>query len=139
MAIQDLNYTYDPVHNVVQMTDLAQQTVYFAGNVTSGTQLFEYDAVYRLVHASGREQPGQVGYALGPDGYPEPGLSAIPHRNDLQALLAYTEDYVYDAVGNLLSTVHKAGGSGFTRTQTYAPGSNRIATVSMPGDPANGP
>ena len=137
--LQDLNYTCDPVLNVVQVTDLAQQTVYFAGNVTSGTQQFAYDAVYRLTQATGREQPGQVGYALGPNGYPEALVSTIPHRNDLHALLAYTETYAYDGVGNLLSTVHKAGGNGWTRIQTYVAGSNRIATVSMPGDPANGP
>jgi RHS repeat-associated protein len=137
--LQDLNYTYDPVRNVMQVTDLAQQTVYFAGNVTSGTQLFVYDAVYRLTQATGREQPGQVGYALGSNGYPEALLSTIPHRNDLQALLAYTENYVYDAVGNLLSTLHASGSAGWTRTQTYVAGSNRIATMSMPGDPASGP
>jgi RHS repeat-associated protein len=137
--LQDLNYTYDAVRNVVQVTDLAQQTVYFAGNVTSGTQQFAYDAVYRLTRATGREHPGQVGYALGPDGYPEAPLSTIPHRNDLQALLAYTETYLYDAVGNLLSTVHVAAGAGWTRSQTYASGSNRIATTSMPGDAAGGP
>ena len=137
--LQDLNYTYDPVHNVVQVTDLTQETIYFAGQVTDGSQQFVYDAIYRLTQATGREQPGQVGYALGPDGYPESPFSTIPHRNDLQALLAYTENYVYDAVGNLVQTVHKAAGAGWTRTQTYVPGCNRIKFVSMPGDPANGP
>lgn len=137
--LQDLNYTYDPVQNVVQVTDLAQQTVYFAGNVTSGTQQFQYDAVYRLIKATGREQPGQIGYLPGPNGYPEAPLSTIPHRNDLQALLAYAENYVYDAVGNLLSTAHQAGSAGWTRMQTYAAGSNRIVAMRMPGDPANGP
>src|SRR5262249_10971275 len=105
-GLQDLNYVYDPAHNIVQITDLAQQTVYFSGNVTSGTQLFEYDPTYRLTHAEGREQPGQVGYALGPDGYPEAPFTTIPHRNDLQALLPYSEDYTYDVVGNILATVH---------------------------------
>src|SRR5262249_48592928 len=70
-VLQDLNYTYDPVHNVVQIIDQAQQTVYFAGSVTSGTQLFEYDAIYRVTNATGREQPGQVGYSIGPNGYPD--------------------------------------------------------------------
>jgi RHS repeat-associated protein len=127
------------VQNIVEVDDTAQQTVYFAGNVTSGSQQFEYDAVYRLIHATGREQPGQVGYATGPDGYPEAPFSSIPHQNDLQALLAYTEDYSYDAVGNLLSTLHKAAGAGWTRTQTYVPGTNRIDTVSVPGDAPTGP
>ena len=136
---QDLNYVYDPVHNIVQVTDNTQETVYFAGNVTSGTQLFAYDPTYRLTHAEGREQPGQVGYALGPNGYPEAPLSTIPHPNDLQALLAYTEDYSYDPVGNIQETVHKAAGAGWTRRQTYVAGTSRLDRVSMPGDPAAGP
>jgi RHS repeat-associated protein len=141
-VLQDLSYTYDPVHNVVQVTDQAQQTVYFAGSVTSGTQLFEYDAVYRLISAAGREQPGQVGYAAGPRGYPDPPINPLPHPNDLQALVAYTETYSYDAVSNLLATVHLAGGTsgtGWTRTQTYVAGSNRLDRASLPGDPAGGP
>ena len=138
-SLQNLNYVYDPVHNVVQVTDLAQQTVYFIGNVTSGTQLFEYDATYRITKATGREQPGQVGYALGPNGYPDAPIGNIPGRNDLQALLAYVENYAYDVGGNLQSTVHQAGGAGWTRTQTYVAGSNRLDRVSMPGDPAGGP
>jgi RHS repeat-associated protein len=138
-SLQDLNHTYDPVHNVMQVTDLAQQTVYFAGNVTSGTQLFEYDATYRITKATGREQPGQVGYALGPNGYPDAPIGSIPGRNDLQALLAYVESYAYDAGGNLQSTVHQASGAGWTRTQTYVAGSNQLDRVSMPGDLAGGP
>jgi RHS repeat-associated protein len=138
-ALQDLNYTYDPALNIVQISDLAQQTLFFAGSVTTGTQLFEYDAIYRLVTATGREQPGQVGYAIGPNGYPDAPISNIPHRNDLEALLAYTESYTYDAVGNRLTTVHRAAGAGWTRTQTYTTGTNRLDRVSMPGDPANGP
>ena len=141
-VLQDLIYTYDPVHNVVQVTDQAQQTVFFAGSVTSGTQLFEYDALYWIISAAGREQPGQVGYAAGPRGYPDPAINPLPHPNDLQALVAYTETYSYDAVGNLLATVHLAGGTsgtGWTRTQTYVAGSNRLDRASLPGDPAGGP
>src|SRR5262249_42943486 len=133
VSLQDLNYTYDPVNNVMQVTDLAQQTVYFAGSVTSGTQLFEYDPIYRITKASGREQPGQVGYSIGPNGYPDAPIASIPGRNDLQALLAYIESYSYDSVGNILSTVHQASGAGWTRTQTYVAGTNRLDRTSMPG------
>jgi RHS repeat-associated protein len=138
-ALQDLTYAYDPAHNIVQITDAAQQTVYFSGGVVSGTQLFAYDATYRLTSATGREQPGQVAYAVGPDGYPEAGLSALPHPNDLQALLNYTQTYSYDMVGNLTATAHKTSATSWTRTQTYAAGSHRLATVSLPGDPPGGP
>ncbi|MEM5404427.1 SpvB/TcaC N-terminal domain-containing protein [Paraburkholderia unamae] len=138
-TLQDLNYTYDPVNNVVQIADQAQQTVYFKGGVVNGTQQFEYDAIYRIAKASGREQPGQVGYALGPYGYPDAQIGAIPGPNDLQALVNYAETYTYDSGGNLLSVSHAAGGAGWTRTQIYIAGSNRLDRVSMPGDPAGGP
>jgi RHS repeat-associated protein len=138
-VLQDLNYTYDPVHNVMQITDQAQQTVYFAGSVTTGTQLFEYDAIYHIIRATGREQPGQVGYSIGPNGYPDAPFVTIPGRNDLQALLAYSETYTYDPVGNILTTVHQAGSARWTRTQTYVGGTNRLDRASMPGDPAGGP
>jgi len=138
-ALQDLNYTYDPVNNAVQIADQAQQTVYFKGNIVTGTQQFEYDAIYRIAKATGREQPGQVGYALGPNGYPEALIGSIPGPNDLQALISYAETYTYDPGGNLQSVVHAAGGAGWTRTQTYVSGTNRLDRVSMPGDPAAGP
>jgi RHS repeat-associated protein len=79
-----------------------------------------------------------VGFVLGPNGYPEAPLASI-HPNNLQAMLAYTESYQYDPVGNLLQTLHQAAGAGWTRTQTYLPGTNRLNTVSVPGDPASGP
>lgn len=47
-TLQDLDYTYDPLGNVVQITDAAQQTVFFNNAVVSPTALYEYDALYRL-------------------------------------------------------------------------------------------
>jgi RHS repeat-associated protein len=137
--LQDLNYTYDPVHNIAQITDQTLETIYFSGTVTSGTQLFEYDPIYRLTHAEGREQPGQVGYVLGPNGFPEAPFTTIPHPNDLKAMLPYSEDYSYDVVGNILATVHKAAGAGWTRSQTYAAGTNQLNSSSQPGDLPGGP
>ncbi|HEY1814525.1 MAG TPA: SpvB/TcaC N-terminal domain-containing protein [Kofleriaceae bacterium] len=138
-SLQSLAYTHDPVGNIVEIDDAAQETVYFNGTVTSGTQQFAYDAIYQLISASGREQPGQVGYALGANGYPEAPLSALPHPNDTQALVPYSEAYTYDAAGNLLATAHTAPSANWTRTQTIAAGTNRLATMSLPGDPSNGP
>jgi RHS repeat-associated protein len=139
VKLQDLNYVYDPAHNIVQITDQTQQAVYFSGSVTTGTQLYEYDPLYRITKASGREQAGQTGFALGANGYPEAALYTIPHRNDLAALLAYQETYAYDNAGNIQSIIHQAGGSGWTRRQTYVAGCNRLDRLSMPGDPSAGP
>ncbi|MCH9686725.1 MAG: RHS repeat protein [Deltaproteobacteria bacterium] len=54
-AVQDLRYVYDPVGNIVEVDDLAQQTVFFANAQISARQRFEYDATYQLAVAEGRE------------------------------------------------------------------------------------
>jgi RHS repeat-associated protein len=140
--LQDLRFVLDPAHNVVQVDDAAQQTLYFSGGSTDGTQRFEYDPLHRLTRAEGREHPGQVGWVAGPRGYPEAPISALPHPNDLQALVRYVESYAYDAGGNLRTVSHAVPlqpALGFTRVLEYAPGSNRLLRVRQPGDPAGGP
>jgi hypothetical protein len=57
--LQDLRYFYDAVGNIVEMADLAQQTVMHNGQVAEPLWKYEYDAVYRLIHATGREHAGQ--------------------------------------------------------------------------------
>ena len=45
----------DPIGNITQIDDNAQQTIYFNGSVVSPSQKFEYDALYRLLKSTGRE------------------------------------------------------------------------------------
>ncbi len=52
--MQDLGYYYDPVGNVTEITDGAQQTLFFNNSIVSPTQSFTYDAIYRLIEDSGR-------------------------------------------------------------------------------------
>ena len=133
--LQDLAYAYDPMGNVVQIDDTAQQVVFFAGAVVAPTRTFGYDPVYRLTAASGREHS-----SLGtqPDSVP-PTMAGLPHPNDANALRTYTETYSYDAVGNLLGLAHATSGGGWTRRYDYQPGSNRLRAHSLPADPVNGP
>ncbi|RKG71640.1 toxin [Corallococcus sp. CA054B] len=140
-ALQDLRYTLDPAHNIVEVRDSARQQVFFNGGSTDGTQRFEYDALYRLMRAEGREHPGQVGYALGSNGYPEAPLAQLPHQNDLQTLLRYVQKYSYDKVGNIHEVKHSvplSPGGGWTRAYEYAPDSNRLKWTSQPGDGTTG-
>lgn len=77
--------------------DHADTAPFFGGTTpVSGDGLYEYDALYRLTSATGREHPGTQPV----DTDPPPG-TAIPHRNDLQALQAYIERYQYDDAGNI--------------------------------------
>jgi YD repeat-containing protein len=57
--VQDLSYTYDPVGNITEVVDAAQQTVYFGNAVVEPRGRYRYDSLYQLVQAEGREHPGQ--------------------------------------------------------------------------------
>ena len=129
-TLQALVYTYDPVGNVVEMDDNGDQTQIFNTTPVSATGLYRYDSLYRLIQATGREHPGQQQ----PTGTFEVLTGAVPHRNDLQAVINYTEKYAYDQVGNILSITHLTAAN-WTRLYSYPDGSNQLAGTSAPGDP----
>ena len=58
--LQDLRYTFDPVGNITQIQDAAQATIFFNNQVVTPSAAYVYDAIYRLTHATGREQIGQA-------------------------------------------------------------------------------
>jgi RHS repeat-associated protein len=136
--IQDLSYTYDPVGNVVEMSDAAQQQVFFDNAVVSASGLYEYDALYRLTRSEGREHAGQLATPQQPAAADIPRMN-LPHPNDSQAMRRYVESYEYDPVGNILRMIHVANNGNWTRRYDYAPGSNRLLSTSIPSDPAIGP
>ena len=121
--LQDLNYTYDAAGNVTQIDDNAQQTIFFNGSVVSPSQKFEYDALYRLVKATGREHA-----SVNADGEPEAdGYNAAQiSPQDGSAMRNYAREWRYDSVGNILSIIHQANGNAWTRTNAYAADSNRL-------------
>jgi RHS repeat-associated protein len=136
-VIQNLQYTYDPVGNITQSKDGAQKTEYGRNQRIDPTNLYEYDALYRLISATGRES----GTALGPprqtktwpviDGCPAPDPSLL--RN-------YTESYQYDSVGNFVQMRHDAGPGTWVRDYAYAfdhraqPASNRLWKTTTDGN-----
>ena len=117
MVLQDLRYTYDPAGNICHIADAAQQIIYFANQDVSADNDYSYDALYRLIRAEGREHIGQA--ALPPTSRDAFRLS-LPHPSDGQAMRRYTEQYVYDRVGNMLSQAHQAAGGNWTRASAYA-------------------
>ncbi|XXT18155.1 SpvB/TcaC N-terminal domain-containing protein [Sorangium sp. So ce429] len=136
-VLQNLTYVYDPVGNIVEIGDSAQQTVFFNNAVVSPSAQYVYDAVYRLIEATGREHAGGIADVQRDQN--DVPIQSLPHANDAQALRNYTEQYVYDAVGNILRMVHQAGTGSWTRRYAYEVTSNRLTSTSLPGDPANGP
>jgi len=150
--LQDLSYTYDPVGNITAIRDDAQQTIYFRNTIVEPSAEYEYDALYRLISANGREHLGQNGSGrLNPPRQTDHNDSFrtnLTHPGDGNAMGNYTERYEYDTVGNVLRMIHEAGASGsWTRHYSYdepsliEPGrnNNRLSRTSLPGDPSDGP
>src|SRR5262249_33012403 len=59
-VLHALTYTYDPAGNITKIADAAQQTIYFNTQVVTSDAEYTYDAIYRLVGATGREHIGQA-------------------------------------------------------------------------------
>ncbi|MCM2360537.1 RHS repeat-associated core domain-containing protein [Pseudomonas sp. SR18] len=122
--LQDLAYTYDPVGNILSLSDRAQPTQWHSNTRIEARNRYEYDTLYQLTLATGWENarstagqapPPQVLFGATDDGLWRP----------------YTQRYTYDEGGNLTLVRHASGiGSGYTRRMTLAPDSNRA----VPGD-----
>ena len=123
-ALQDLSYTYDPVGNLTHIRDSAQETIYFRNRRVEPSADYAYDALYRLVAATGREHLGQAASGLAPvptsaTDVPRVGLL---HPGDGNAMGRYLQRYVYDEVGNILQVVHRGAdpaNAGWTRAYDY--------------------
>ncbi|HTT91400.1 MAG TPA: SpvB/TcaC N-terminal domain-containing protein [Acidimicrobiales bacterium] len=133
--VQDLSYTYDSVGNVTHIADAAQQTTFFSNQVVTPDGDYVYDAVYRLVQATGREL---VSSAAQPQPtWDDSSRVCVPLPTDTQAVQNYTETYAYDAVGNFQSVTHTAARGSWARTFNYdepvTPVTNNRLTSTMVG------
>jgi YD repeat-containing protein len=125
-VLQDLRYTYDAIGNIVEMADLAQNSVYHNSQLVAAVWKFEYDALYRLINATGREHSGTSSdIQQDADGFP---LVNGANPNDPSAMRNYEESYEYDQVGNILKIIHDAQSSvgDWTRHYHIAATSNRL-------------
>ena len=148
--VQNLHYTYDPVGNITEIRDDAQQTIYFKNQRVEPSAAYTYDAIYRLLEASGREHLGQAGSGVLP---PAPSSDTDAPRvgllqpGDGKALGTYLETYTYEPAGNILSVQHRGSDPaqpGWTRAFTYnepsllEPGktNNRLTSTQIGTGPA---
>ena len=67
-GVQNLHYTYDPVGNITHIQDDAQQTIWFANQQVEPSSDYVYDALYRLIEATGRENAAAIGAPPQPEG-----------------------------------------------------------------------
>lgn len=132
---QDLHYSYDTVGNITEIRDDTQQTIYFKNSIVEPHTQYIYDALYRLVQAKGREHATQNNVQRDNTRFND--ISEIPFDDSPNALQNYTENYHYDAVGNILNFTHH-GGAQWNRFYQYALDSNRLLATSKAGDNING-
>ncbi len=128
---QNLSYTYDPVGNITEIYDAAQSTTYFDNVAVEPHSQYLYDALYRLVSATGREHAVQANCPN-----PQQGFFALSQGNHNE-LQRYAQSYEYDAAGNIEEMSHtRFGGnnqsnSGWTRTYETASDSNRLLATTL--------
>jgi len=126
-TLQELSYTFDPIGGIVQISDAAQQSLFYDDAFVAPDQLFVYDAIYRLVQGSGREHKSVGDVMVDQNDQP---IRNLPLPSDPAAVRNYTETYTYDQIGNILQMFHSAGVASWTRNYTYTAGTNRLASSS---------
>lgn len=135
--IQHLQYEYDAVGNIVKKKNLKQPGTYYAGTWTSSDSLFDYDPMYRLVEAKGREHLGQT--ALTEFDSDNQYFHQSYDVNDPLAWTEFNEQYSYDKVGNILQLKHRSQeeeGARFTRNYLYAETNNQLLDIAFGTTPS---
>ncbi|MDD3654014.1 MAG: SpvB/TcaC N-terminal domain-containing protein [Desulfotomaculaceae bacterium] len=124
--LQDWRYTYDPAGNVTHIEDKSIPAVFFDNRKVTGVSAYTYDALYRLVEATGRESSAAISFNSKDNWNDAPFLHRL-NPDDPVAMRNYVQSCRYDAAGNILQMRHQAPGGGWTRDYDYQAASNRLA------------
>jgi|GEM_PF-5763668 len=128
---QDTAYVYDLGGNIIKtkerITDCGISGTTLGVDALDRT--FGYDPLKHLLQATGRES--NVG-ANKPGG--DPPIPGTPNANNVRA---YTDNFSYDKVGNLLLRGHVATGNTFNRHYHYASGKNLLEQIDDNAAPPN--
>ncbi|EPK8199162.1 RHS repeat domain-containing protein [Morganella morganii] len=127
-VFQDLRYEYDPVGNVLCVTNSAEETRFWHNQKVVPENRYTYDTLYQLVSATGREMAntGQQRSSL-------PDISPF----DKASYTNYTRNYVYDRAGNMMQVRHSAPATGnnYTTDITVSQRSNRAVLKTLADTP----
>lgn len=122
-TLEDVLYGYDPAGNIISLTDRRQATRWFAGQQVEASQHWQYDALYQLISASGRENASA--------GVQSPALPAT--TSDASQVVNYQRTYSYDDSYNLVSIAH-SGAQQYTQRMIVSSGSNRAVSDALATD-----
>ncbi|HGJ5890274.1 MAG TPA: RHS repeat domain-containing protein [Arsenophonus apicola] len=126
--LQDLRYEYDPVGNVLRISNDAEATRFWRNQKIVPENHYYYDSLYRLVQATGREMAN-----IGQQTQQLPPASPL----DSNTYTNYTRNYTYDFGGNLSQIRHSAPASNnnYTVNITVSNRSNRAVLSTLTEDP----
>lgn len=132
-VLQDLRYQYDPVGNVLKITNDAEETRFWRNQKVVPENTYVYDSLYQLVSATGREMAntGQQGSSL--------PSATVPLPNDSSAYTSYTRTYTCDEAGNLTQIRHSAPATNnsYTTNITISDRSNRGVLSTLTENPSD--
>src|SRR5690554_3283305 len=118
---QDDKYIYDLIGNIFNIN--IRTTACGVGGTDSLDREFNYDPLYRVISATGREN-------VQGSNYPFPGWDDTTRSTDSNTTQAYTRKYAYDKIGNI-QQIKQLGTSGFTRDFSYFSSKNQLQNVEI--------
>lgn len=123
--LQQLTYAYDPVGNLINVTDGAQPIRFFRNQRVTQSNTYRYDTLYQLVEASGRQRINA------PGGPQLPEFISPPDSGQLEN---YRQTFDYDSGGNLLNLQHVAESGQRSERTAVAASSNRSLPYGAAGE-----
>ncbi len=125
-VLQDLQYSYDPVGNIVNVSNGTEATKFWLNQVIKPENSYSYDSLYQLVRATGREMANAAQQS-----------SDLPQAGsfDNATYTNYTRTYRYDTAGNLTQISHSALAS-YTQSITVSDRSNRAVLSTLTDKPS---
>ncbi len=136
--LQDWHYTFDPVGNITHIEDKNIPIVFFDNQKITGVSTYTYDALYRLIEATGRENDTALTFDSKDNWNDAPFMHQL-NPGDPMAMRNYTQSYQYDAVGNILQMKHQAAGNNWTRDYNYQTANNRLISTQIGSETYNYP
>ncbi|MCB9288246.1 MAG: insecticidal toxin complex protein [Lewinellaceae bacterium] len=139
-VFQDLKYTYDPVGNITAIRNDANDVIFFNNQRVEPDNDYEYDPLYRLIMATGRDHAGQIAngkpaFYHRPDGQLDSARTQLPHPGDGSKMQRYRQYYEYDEAGNMARQVHRSGLPGhefrWTKAFGYKDTNNQLKKLTL--------
>ncbi|WP_172566106.1 RHS repeat domain-containing protein [Vibrio navarrensis] len=128
ILLQDLRYRYDPVGNILKIQDKSVAPRFYKNQQVSAENHYEYDALYQLTKAKGRENDSSVQQSAS---LPTP---KTPIPSDSSQYTNYTRSYRYDRGGNLTQIQHN-GASRYTHIIVVSDKTNRAVQQRSNSEP----